>query len=227
MYAVATFLFVAAITLAFSRLATGGLIATGVPPTIASFQARSAFSGAGFTTTESENIVNHAVRRRIISTTMFAGSLGTPTLVVTVMVGLIAPGPGDTTVRSLVLVSGFILIVLAILNGPTTRWLERVGERYAQRRLIPSLESSAQELLVVENDYLVVAARVHDVPAESPRGLRGLDHALPGLNVLAVRRGHTLIDQPPTDLDLRDDDELILAGRRSLLEQLGVVDSTG
>ena len=65
--------------------------ATGVPPEIAAFQARSAFSGAGFTTTEAENVVNHPARRRIIATTMFAGSLGTPTLVVTVLLGFVAP----------------------------------------------------------------------------------------------------------------------------------------
>ena len=101
MYAVATFLVVAVITVAFTKLATGALIATGVPPESAAFQARSAFSGAGFTTTEAENVVNHRVRRRIIGTTMFVGSLGTPTLVLTVLVGFVAPGPGSTTERAL------------------------------------------------------------------------------------------------------------------------------
>ena len=91
MYAVATFLVVSVITLAFGQLATGALIATGVPPEIAAFQARSAFSGAGFTTTEAENVVNHPLRRRIIATTMFVGSLGTPTLVVTVLVACYLP----------------------------------------------------------------------------------------------------------------------------------------
>jgi len=71
MCAVATFLVVAVITLALGQLATGALIATGVPPEIAASQARSAFSGAGFTTTEEENVVNHRARRRIIATTMF------------------------------------------------------------------------------------------------------------------------------------------------------------
>ncbi|MBU3958657.1 MAG: potassium transporter TrkA, partial [Candidatus Omnitrophica bacterium] len=39
---------------------------TGLSPEIASFQAQSAFSGAGFTTSESETIVTHPLRRRII-----------------------------------------------------------------------------------------------------------------------------------------------------------------
>ena len=75
MYAVATFFVVAVISVAFTKFAAGALIATGVPPESAAFQARSAFSGAGFTTTEAENVVNHPVRRRIISLAMFVGSL--------------------------------------------------------------------------------------------------------------------------------------------------------
>ena len=100
MYAITTFLIVAVVSLVFGQLATGALIATGVPPEIAAFQARSAFSGAGFTTTETENVVNHPVRRRIVAATMLVGSLGTPTLVVSVLAGLIAPGPGSTTLRA-------------------------------------------------------------------------------------------------------------------------------
>lgn len=64
MYAAVTFVIVALLSLQLTRIATGVLIATGVPPTSTAFQARSAFSGAGFTTTESENVVNHPVRRQ-------------------------------------------------------------------------------------------------------------------------------------------------------------------
>ena len=138
MYAVATFLVVAVITLAFGQLATGALIATGVPPEIAAFQARSAFSGAGFTTTEAENVVNHPARRRIIATTMFAGSLGTPTLVVTVLLGFVAPGPGSTVERTLAFLAGAFLIVTTLLNKFVRGWLVRVGNRYTARRLQPA-----------------------------------------------------------------------------------------
>ena len=147
MYAVATFLVVAVITLAFTQLATGALIATGVPPEIAAFQARSAFSGAGFTTTEAENVVNHPARRRIIGTTMFAGALGTPTLVVSVLVGLIVPGPGSTVERTLVIVSGSFLIVISVLNKAVRSWLVGLGNRYTERRLRPVLGHRAEEIL--------------------------------------------------------------------------------
>ena len=213
MYAVATFLVVAVITVAFTKLSTGALMATGTPPELAAFQARSAFSGAGFTTTEAENVVNQPVRRRIIGTTMLVGSLGTPTLVVTVLIGLIAPGPGSTTQRVLVTLSGLFLIVMAITNKPVQRWLTGVGHRYIQRHLMPALAHHREELLVLSDDFAIQSVRL-DKPVDEARSLRGLAHALPGVTVLAVRRGREFLGEPPVDIDLVEGDELILYGHR-------------
>lgn len=220
MYAVATFLIVAVITLVFGQLATGALIATGVPPEIAAFQARSAFSGAGFTTTEAENVVNHPLRRRIIATTMFVGSLGTPTLVVTVLVGLIAPGPGNTTERTLVLVSGTAGIVMLVLNRPIRRVLVGVGRRYTARRLVPALGRDVDEIVSLGDGFVVDAIRLDADPAPTSRSLRALAHAIPGCTVLGVRRAGEYVGEPPVDIELRAGDELIVHGHRERVAEL-------
>ena len=214
MYAVGTFFVVAVISVAFTKLATGALIATGVPPESASFQARSAFSGAGFTTSEAENVVNHRVRRRIIGTTMFVGSLGTPTLVLTVLVGFIAPGPGSTTERALVTISGSFLIVISVLNRPVQRWLEGVGRRYVHRRLIPALPSIRLDLLTLSDEFAVQAVKLEATPEESVRSLRGLARAFPDVTILGVRRGATYFGAPPVDIELLAGDELIIYAHR-------------
>ena len=214
MYAIATFLVVAVFTVAFTKLATGALIATGVPPESAAFQARSAFSGAGFTTTEAENVVNHRVRRRIIGTTMFVGSLGTPTLVLTVLVGFVAPGPGSTNERALVTISGVLLILMAVFNKPSQRWLQGVGQRYVQRRLAPALASEAMDLLVLSDEFTVQAVRFETTPQEAVRSLRGLAQAFPDVTVLGVRRGSNYFGRPPVDIDLQVGDEVIVYAHR-------------
>ena len=214
MYAVATFFVVAVISVAFTKLAAGALIATGVPPESAAFQARSAFSGAGFTTTEAENVVNHRVRRRIIGTTMLVGSLGTPTLVLTVLVGFLAPGPGSTTERALVTISGVLLLLIVVLNRPVQRRLERVGQRYVHRRLTPALPSERLDLLTLSDEFAVQAIKLEATPRESVRSLRGLAHAFPDVTVLGVRRGTTYLGAPPVDIKLQGDDELIIYAHR-------------
>ena len=221
MYAVATFLVVAVITLAFTQVAAGALIATGMPREIAAFQARSAFSGAGFTTTEAENVVNHPVRRRIVAATMFVGNLGTPTLVVSVLIGLLAPGPGSTTERSLVAISGVMILVLIVGTRPVKRAMVRVGQHYARRRLLPALVVGPEELLTLGQDFSVTAVRVAESPAETYRSLRGLEHAIPGARVLGVRRGTEYFGEPPVDLTLLEGDELVVYGRNDRLGGLG------
>lgn len=227
MYAVATFLVVAIMSMAFTKLAAGALIATGLPPDVATFQARSAFSGAGFTTTEAENVVNHPGRRKIIGTTMFVGNLGTPTLVVTVLVGFLAPGPGNTTERAMVTLSGLVLAIMIVTNGPTQRALVKIGQRQAQKRLLPGLGSDVTELYVVDDDYVIGAVRVAHDPGPTIRSLRGIDEALSFARVLGVRRSDGYLGMPPVDVDLDAGDEIILYGRRQDLDALGPDSSSG
>jgi hypothetical protein len=223
MYAIATFVIVAAISMIFTRFATGALIATGLPPEMAGFQARSAFTGAGFTTVEAENVVNQPQRRRIIATTMLVGNLGTPTLIVTVIIGLVGPGPGDTPERLLVTVAG-LFVVLALLNlPPVNRLLVRIGENYARRRLIASVGSESLELFEFPDGHVVAEVVVTSTPDLGPRSLRGLDAALGGLRLLGVSRAENravLVSEPPADMDLVQGDVLVVFGRREAVASL-------
>ncbi len=227
MYAIATFVVVAVVTLIFVRVATGALIATGTPPEVAAFQARSAFSGAGFTTSETENVVNHPVRRRIIATTMFVGSVGTPTLVVAVLVGFLGPGPGGTEQRTIVLVSCVVLALLILGNRPINHLLVDVGRRYTHRRLLSAFSGRADELLTIGDEYVVIEASVDEPPEAAPRSLRGLEQALPGVRVLGVWRATgkspEYVGESPIDVTLHTDDRLVLYGSRERLAELGLI----
>lgn len=220
MYAIATFLVVAVFSMVFGRLATGALIATGVPPDIAAFQSRSAFSGAGFTTTETESVINHPTRRKIISMTMFVGSLGTPTLIVAVLVGFVAPGPGSTAERTLVAVSGIVLILMLLGNKPATSMLVKMGHRYANKRLIPVLSENVDTLLPLSDDFVIASVRLSADPADTYRSLRGLDNAVPGVSVLGVRRGNEYFGEMPTDIQLQEGDEIIVYTRKDRLDSM-------
>ncbi len=219
MYAVATFLIVSLISLLFTRMATGYLIATGLPPQTAAFQARSAFTGAGFTTTESENVVNHPVRRKVISTTMFAGNLGVPTLVVTVVVGLAGPGTSQLTNRFLVLVAGIAILVLLAFSKPVTQFFIRLGQRTAGPAIARALQGEAEILLTLTPDIVIVAVTLADrVPL---RSLEGLQQAMPEVTVLGVYPNggrNTFVTGPPSDIDLQIGDQVVVMGHRRHLD---------
>ena len=76
MIAVYSTLIVFTVSLIVIRVATVGLAMTGLSKDLSHFQALSAFTGSGFTTKESEDIVNHPVRRRIVMHLMLLGHVG-------------------------------------------------------------------------------------------------------------------------------------------------------
>ncbi len=221
MYAVATFLIVALVSLLATRMATGFLVATGMPPQTAAFQARSAFTGAGFTTTESENVVNHPVRRRVISVTMFVGNLGIPTLIVTVVVGLVGPSTSELTTRLFVLVAGIGVVVLLAFLRPVTRLFVELGRRTARPVMREAFHGDVEVLLTLGTDVDVVGVTLSgDIPL---RSLRGLQNALPQVLVLGVRpqaETGSFLTGSPTDVDLHEGDQLVVLGQRDTLTTL-------
>jgi hypothetical protein len=114
MIAALTLLIVLTLSIIAVRTGAVALRLTGMPGEVARFQARSAFTGAGFTTSESEAIVNHPVRRRIVSTLMVVGSIGLVSVMTTVIVSLV--GTDDTTV-SIPKQLMWLAVVLLVLWG--------------------------------------------------------------------------------------------------------------
>ncbi len=101
MLPILSLLLIVVLSILITRIATIALIHTGLSRESARFQARSVFTGAGFTTTESENVVRHPVRRRIVMLLMLLGNAGIVTAVASLMLPLgprsaatPAPAPG-------------------------------------------------------------------------------------------------------------------------------------
>ena len=100
MIAILSLLTVLVISLIITRIATIALTYTGLSRQSAKFQARSAFTGVGFTTSESEKVVNHPVRRRILLVMMLVGNAGIVTAITTLILGFIqVPSAGSMVAR--------------------------------------------------------------------------------------------------------------------------------
>ena len=67
------------------KIAAVALNLTGLDEKRSFFQALSAFSGTGFTTRDSELVVSHDIRRRIIMFLMILGNAGLITVITTLM----------------------------------------------------------------------------------------------------------------------------------------------
>jgi Trk-type K+ transport system membrane component len=69
-------LVVITLSILVTRVATVALTHNGLSKEVSRFQARSAFSGVGYTTREAEQLVNHPVRHRLLLLLMLMGNAG-------------------------------------------------------------------------------------------------------------------------------------------------------
>ena len=99
MAALVSVLIAVILSLLVTRVAAEALTLTGLSHASASFQARSAFTGAGFTTAESESVVEHPVRRRIIMLLMFLGNAGVVTVISSLVLTFVATSPENRAIR--------------------------------------------------------------------------------------------------------------------------------
>jgi hypothetical protein len=121
MVALVSVLIIVLLSVLVIRVATVALSLTGMSRESARFQARSALTGVGFTTSEAEDVVGHPVRRRIVGALMLLGSAG----LVTAVSSLILSFGGEHNEQRLQ--RGFILVAgLAILWGISrSAWVDR------------------------------------------------------------------------------------------------------
>jgi K+/H+ antiporter YhaU regulatory subunit KhtT len=117
--ALGSLLVILALGLLITRVATVILEATGMSKSAARFQARSAFTGSGFTTRESETVVDHPVRRKVVMWLMLLGNAGVVAAAGSLIIGF--RGRGSDGWRVLELALG----VLAFVFVSRSRWIDR------------------------------------------------------------------------------------------------------
>src|SRR3954470_7120871 len=102
------------ISVIVTRVGATALVLTGLASDAARFQARSAFLGVGFTTTESEAIVNHPVRRRIASGLIVAGNVGIVSAGASLVLSFTRASGEQAAARAAVLAVGLTVLILLV-----------------------------------------------------------------------------------------------------------------
>jgi hypothetical protein len=132
MIAAITLFLVVALSALITKIATIALIHTGLSTQSARFQARSAYTGAGFTTSESEKIMRHPDRRKIVFNLMLIGNAGIVTVMSSLILTFVLPNTLTSKLYGLVIVVlGLGLIWWAIKS----EWVDRVLSKIINRML--------------------------------------------------------------------------------------------
>jgi K+/H+ antiporter YhaU regulatory subunit KhtT len=221
MVSIVTLLIVLTLSILLTRIATVALTHTGLSREAAKFQARSAFTGVGFTTSESEKVVSHPVRRRILLMLMLLGNAGIVTAVSSLIVSFVNIKSSEFLVWQVaLLVTGLILLwTLA-----SSKWVDR-----HLSNLISSLLKNHTRLVVhdfskllhLAGEYQISELQVRKQDWLADKKIADLGLRQEGILVIGIHRPDgNYIGAPDGSTRIRRHDVLLLYGRAKMIEQL-------
>lgn len=210
-------LIIVLLSVVVNRIATVALTLTGLSREMARFQARSAFSTTGFTTSETEALVNHPVRRRIIYTLMMIGNVGFVGVIATTVSSFTSEDGADPMafwIKLAYLATGLsILLAISLSKWVDDRMFTIIG--WALRRWTLDDIHDYRNLLHLGEGYSVTELPME--PGNWPIGKRldelRLSHV--GVSVLAIHRANTeFVGSPVGATYVRSGDRLTVYGSK-------------
>ncbi len=223
MIAVLSLFVLLAVSLMVNRVATVALMFTGLSRESARFQARSAFTGVGFTTSEAENLVNHPVRRRIVMSLMLLGNVGIVTVVSSAIISFVDIfGDGFNWKTLMVLILGLAAFVAIVRSV----WIDRRISKaiaWALRRWSDIEVYDYANLLHLSGEYGIAELPVSDSCWLAGRTLKDARLRDEGLLLLGIlRKDGSYVGAPNGDSVLHPEDTVTVYGRTSRINALDV-----
>ncbi|NPA75164.1 MAG: potassium transporter TrkA [Euryarchaeota archaeon] len=223
MLALISLLLVILFSIIFTRVGAVALEITGISRDVAAFQAQSAYTGVGFTTSESEYVVSHPLRRKIIRVLMFVGSAGIASAIAMLFLTFSGNTQEEAIHNIIYLGIGVALLFIFGRSKLVDRALRYVIlgalKRFTKLRvydyeLLLGIRRgyAIGEILVRENNWLV------------NRRLRDLRLNEEGVLVLGIERKKgdkiVYIGAPRGDTEILEGDRIICYGPEEVIENL-------
>ena len=201
------------------RAASIALMMTGLEKKKARFQALSAFSGTGFTTKESEAIVNHPRRRQIIRYLMITGNAGLVTVIVSATSSLATSQGYQLPINVLVLIVGvFLIYKITTIRKFTRKW-----ESFIEKKLVKSPvfeEAPTEDLLHFLEGYGLIKKIISEKSLLTGSSLEEGHLREKGVIVLGIERGKNWVPIPKASEIIQVGDHIVLYGPLNTLRDL-------
>lgn len=221
MIAAITLFVILSLTVLISRIATIAISHTGLSRETARFQARSALTGSGFTTSESEKVVNHPVRRKIILMLMLVGNAGIITAVSSLILTFVIPNSTASLIySSLILVVGITIIWWAAQSEMVDRYLSRVIDKALQKYTSLDLRDYAA-ILHLSGDYQITELHVPKENWMVSKTLSEIKLSHEGILVLGIqRKDGSYMGTPDGDTEILAEDVITVYGTDASIKAL-------
>jgi len=221
--ALISLLLVVLFSIIFVRIGSVALEMTGLSREVATFQAQSAYTGVGFTTSESEYVMSHPVRRKIIRTLMFVGSAGIASAIAMLFLSFVGKTEEESLYSFIYLVIGLAVLYIFAKSKLVDR-----GLRYIIRKMLrrfTKLHVYDYELLLgLSKGYSIGQFKVRRNSWLANKKLEKLKLNEEGVLVLGIHRKckdrEIYIGAPRGDVEIKPGDILVCYGPEEVIRNL-------
>ena len=208
-----------AISVLVVKIATVALKMTGLDEKRAYFQALSAFTGTGFTTSDSELVLRNDIRRKIIIFLMILGNAGFITVITTIVISF-----EKTNVLPLFINVGIVLFVIflfvkIITHKGVAKFLNEKIEARLEKRP-PFSKRPVEEVLRVAKNYGIAEVSIEENCQDLGKTLSESSFRENDILILAIERENAVVPTPKATDRILLNDTLICYGKLSNIEKI-------
>jgi len=221
MAAALTIVVLLALSVLIVRIAGVAMRLTGLADNVARFQCISALTGTGYSTHESEMIVNYPIRRRILIAVMILGNLGMVSFASAFIVTFInTESEFEAIMRQVLTMAGTIIVTLLLLTNKTLDKLMCDFIGLVLSKITDLQTRHFQTVLQMDDGYSIVE---HAFLDHEQRKLGDLPLDTFPLQLLSIRKaaGAGLCHDFDEDVSLVSGDVLICYGSDEAHSKLG------
>lgn len=211
-------LMIFALSLLVVRIGSIALRMTGLSPEVSTFQAASAFSGAGFTTEEAEFTVSEPSRRTTVLWLIRIGSIGVVGALASLLLSFINSG-GENSLTLIYVLVGVLLIIATAKSQSLNRAVTPLIERALERTTDLAIEDYTR-MLGLQSEYRVAEVDVTQDDWLSNNSAGEMNLAEEGVLLLGIRRNGDYIGAPGSETEIHPGDTVVLYGKEDRLQEL-------
>ena len=195
------------------------LESTGLERAKARFQALSALTGTGFTTSQSELIVEDAGRRKIISWLILLGNTGIMAFILLVILytraGLTMPSIIAITIVLTAILMIYLSLRLGLVDYLTTLFVKTAGKKKA-----PALGFSVESILYQAGEYAIAIIAVGEKAGLAGLNVKDISSERKIIKVMIIEKDTRVILNPDGSEKLNKGDRFTCYGHISHIDDI-------
>ena len=202
------------------RAAAIALRMTGLEKKRAIFQSLSAFTGTGFTTREAEKVINHPLRRKIISWLMILGNAGIVTIIISATTSLVnVKGYGLPLHFFVIIIGIFIIYKIGTSKGFIKSWDHFIENKLIKYQVVEE-DGTVEDLLHLLEGYGLLRTTIRKGSRMDGVLLSECKVCREDIVLLGIERGKAWIPIPGKKEKLQEGDNLVVYGHLQSLKTL-------